>query len=60
MLVGEIRSIEKCSELIGNEIRDITVCKIFPQPTTLINNNNRNNNDNNNFCVLTFVGTHVT
>jgi hypothetical protein len=32
---ARIRSIEKSSGLIGNRIRDLPVCSIVPQPTTL-------------------------
>jgi hypothetical protein len=32
---GEIRSIEKSNDLIGNRTRDLPACGIVPQPTTL-------------------------
>jgi hypothetical protein len=32
---GRIRSSEKSSDLIGNRTRDLPVCSIVPQPTTL-------------------------
>jgi hypothetical protein len=32
---GRIRSIGNSSDLIGNRTRDLPVCSIMPQPTTL-------------------------
>jgi hypothetical protein len=32
---GRIRSIEKSNDLIGNQTRDLPVCGIVPQSTTL-------------------------
>jgi hypothetical protein len=32
---GMIRSIEKSSDLIGNQTRDLQACNIVPQPSTL-------------------------
>jgi hypothetical protein len=33
--VGNIRSIEKSSDLIGTRTHDLLICSIVPQPTTL-------------------------
>jgi hypothetical protein len=33
---SRIRSIEKFNDLVGNRTRDLPVCSIVPQPTTLL------------------------
>jgi hypothetical protein len=34
-MAGRIRSIEKISDIIGNQTSDLPACSIVPQPTTL-------------------------
>jgi hypothetical protein len=33
---GSVKSVEKSSDLFGNRPRDLPVCSIVPQPTTLL------------------------